>query len=240
MQPDGSAPIKLNTSHSAVPGGISGTRAVFQIYTEHESNIRYYDLVTHVRTAFPAAVNTGRWEWDPSVSGDWLLFARRNFSVRPESDRILLYNMVSEELRVLAEATGNPDIDLRVGQVNGDYAVWDRCVPSHHVCGIVRYQISTGQRLFVPRPTGRVNYAASVSSAGDVFFARSSWTCGSYVNLRRWTPGVAEVQLVALRKGQEVSNSTFVYDAPGGGMRFMYARTPCTNVEFDLYEVVSP
>jgi hypothetical protein len=66
----------------------------------------------------------------PSLSGRFLLFGRRNRGTSPETDRLLLYNAVSRQLRVIAEHRGEPDRDVFPGQVNGDYVVYTTCTPA--------------------------------------------------------------------------------------------------------------
>lgn len=49
----------------------------YQQVVNGNSDLKLYDADAQTRTDPPAGVNTFDWEWEPSISGDWLLFARR-------------------------------------------------------------------------------------------------------------------------------------------------------------------
>ena len=57
-------------------GGIDGDLLVYQQYERGRSDLKFFDLRTKERTSPPAGVNTRRWEYWPSMSGQWLLFGR--------------------------------------------------------------------------------------------------------------------------------------------------------------------
>jgi len=39
--------------------------------------VKVYNADTQTRSDPAAGVNTADWEWEPSISGDWLFFARQ-------------------------------------------------------------------------------------------------------------------------------------------------------------------
>src|SRR6478672_13895405 len=76
VKPAGVRRFKVNTRGHAFGGGIDGTTMIYQSVLGGQSNLRLFNLATHARSA-PAGVNTKRWEWLPSISGDWILYGQR-------------------------------------------------------------------------------------------------------------------------------------------------------------------
>ena len=128
----------------------------------------FFDLGSKDRTSPPRGVNTRRWEYWPTISGQWLLFGRR---AGDESREIILYDLSTRDATKLDEVGGR-DTFLAPGQVNGDYAVWYRCTRGTK-CNVILYNISDGVETKIPNP-GAFQYAPSVSSDGTVTFARSA------------------------------------------------------------------
>ena len=54
------------------------------------SDVRFYDWATELRSNPGVAVNTSRWEYEPAVSGQRLVFARLNRAAAPDVRRIIL------------------------------------------------------------------------------------------------------------------------------------------------------
>lgn len=124
--------IRLNPRGSGFGGGIDDTAAVDQQVVRRRSTIHFYDLASGVRSAAPALVNAPTWQWRPTVSGDWVLFGRRNFSSRAATDAIMLWNRSTDELRTLATDAGHRKYLLTPGQVNGNWATWYTCAHPPH------------------------------------------------------------------------------------------------------------
>src|ERR1700694_4703971 len=92
--------IKLNAKGTqGYAGGTDGVRVAYQEARGVKSDIRLFDLTTRRRNS-PAGVNTNRWEWRPSISGNWLLF-NRGMIFSTGLQQVLLKNLVTGELRVL-------------------------------------------------------------------------------------------------------------------------------------------
>ncbi|MGA9160256.1 MAG: hypothetical protein WB297_05255, partial [Actinomycetota bacterium] len=73
----GGEKFKVNARQTqGANGGIDGDTLVYQQFKGKRSDLKFFDLGTRTRTSPPAGVNTDQWEYWPSFSGDWLLFAR--------------------------------------------------------------------------------------------------------------------------------------------------------------------
>lgn len=151
----GQPAFRVNGSRShAWSGSIDGTTFVYQLARGGNSDIRLMDVVSHVKSV-PTGINTRRWEWHPTISGDWILFGRSTLD--RNRSRVLLHNTSTDQTITLADAQGR-STRTDPGQVSGDYAVWDRC--AHHVCNVYRYRISTGRR-----PGSRTRWRAGSSTS---------------------------------------------------------------------------
>lgn len=74
--------VKLNATGEGFIGGIDPPNVVYQQVRNGRSNLKLYNADTQARTVPPAGVNTAAWEWEPSISGDWLFFARQTRSMQ--------------------------------------------------------------------------------------------------------------------------------------------------------------
>jgi hypothetical protein len=223
VRPAGQSSQKVNPTGSGFAGGIDGNTLIFQHIVNGQSDLNLYDLTTTV-ISIPSGVNTPNWEWRPSLSGPWTLFGRRNFSVRPSADRIILRNSSGSDTRVLQEQVGTPDRTLSPGQVSGDFATWDRYTPSTGIGSVVRYQISTGIKFVLPVPAGKVQYDSSTNPAGDIFYVRSGTACGKQVVIRENVPGVSDVALAVIPVAGHDIDRTYAVDE-GGGVTSLYFDT---------------
>ncbi len=131
----------------------------------------------------PPGVNTGRDEFNPSNSGDNLLFERDRFARRHKVERIVLYNTLTDSEIILVE-TEKRSKTLIAGQVNGNWAVYFVC--GNRVCNVFRYNISLAVTSKVPNPGNRQQYASSITEAGVVYFVRSGVACGQNVRYMTW------------------------------------------------------
>jgi hypothetical protein len=182
-------------------------------------------------------VNTLNYEWQPTISGPWMLFGRASLHVRPVSDHIVLHNAITPETRVLDQQVGIPDRLLSPGQVNGDFATWDRYTYATHTGNVFRYQISTLTTFKVPIPVGKIQYASSTNPTGDVFYVRSSIGCGKQVVIREDVPGVSDVALAVMPAGYDIVR-TFAVDEGGGVTSLYFDRFNCaTGNGYDIYKL---
>jgi hypothetical protein len=238
VKPLGSARVRVNAAGTtAFTGGIDANTLAFQqISSTGQSNIKLFDLTTHAGSA-PLGVNTPNYEWQPTISGNWILFGRANLNVRPVSDHIVLHNQLAADTRMLDQQVGSPDRLLSPGQVNGDFATWDRYTYATHAGTVFRYQISTLTAVKVLLPVGKIQYASSTNPAGDIFYVRSGMGCGKQVVIREDVPGVSDVALAVLPAGFDIVR-TFAVDEGGGVTSLYFDRFNCaTGGGYDIYKM---
>jgi hypothetical protein len=120
------ARIKLNTVGQGWIGGIDYPTVVYQQIYNGRSDLKLYDLATGVRSNPPTGANTARWEWHPTISGEWLLF-NRDDNASP-TQRVILFNRTTGAATLLASVT-RAEHYLLANQVNGNFAVWTKCAP---------------------------------------------------------------------------------------------------------------
>jgi hypothetical protein len=175
----------------AYSGGFDGDRFIFQqVSGSNQSDLRIYDLAQHRYLPVPHGVDTAKWEWAPSLSGDYLLFTRNTFRRRTYTARVILHRASTGHERILGTFRGRyQDGVAEAGQVSGDYAVWIGC-PTNQDCDVFRYTISTGTTTKMP--DHKQEYAPSVAADGTVFFMRSGPPCGAHAKLMRYASGVGE------------------------------------------------
>ena len=229
----GQPAIRVNPKHTqAWPGSIDGRTLVYQQTARDDSDIRFWDVMTHARSA-PAGVNTPRWEWHPTMSGDWILFGRIRF--RPHRSRVLLHNTSTNQTITLADVKGRSD----PGQVSGDWAVWDQCV--HRQCSVYRYDIAGDQTTKAP-PTdvGKQQHYPSVTSPGTVYFAHSSTGCGRRVKLVEWVTGQPLHVLIAFHPGVEIPSTTQTIPDQVAGTDVYFDKHTCSVGSDDIFKTVVP
>jgi hypothetical protein len=232
----GQPAFQVNGSRSrAFSGSIDGTTFVYQLARGGNSDIRSMDVVSHARSA-PTGINTPRWEWHPTVSGDWILFGRE--AIARHRWRVLLHNATTHQTITLADVQGRA-ARADPGQVSGDYAVWDRC--AHHVCNVYRYQISTHQTTRIPNTlTGRLQYFPSATSTGTVYFAHSGDGCGRNVKLIEWVEGQPLNVLAQFGPGRDITSTTQTVPDQVAGTDVYFDKFSCRDGESDIYEIVVP
>jgi hypothetical protein len=202
-QATGEVPFKVNAPKTVGwAGGIDGTRLAYQEVWKQNSDIRLFDLVTR-RRSNPPGVNTKRWEWRATISGDWLLFGRGRIFT-PATQQVILRNLVTGEQRML-DTVRNKNGMLQPGQVNGNYSVWMRCNPSPS-CNVFRYDLMAGKTTQMPS-TGQVQYGPSVTPSGTTYYGRSGPSCGDSAQLVKTAlDGTTEV-LYSLPAGRDFFSS---------------------------------
>ena len=224
--------FKVNAgASSAALGDIDGDLLVYQEFTGGRSDLRLFDLAGRRRLPLPSSVNTPQWEYWPSMSGQWLLFAR----LAPNGlRRLFLFDLQTNAARVLDRIRG-ANAFIAPGQVNGDYAVWHKC-RSGTTCNVFLYDISQQEKTVVPNPEDRNQHAASVMPDGTVFFARSQGGCGTGVQLvRRPLDGPTTV-LWRLPNGDDIATTRASGDDQGATI--LYDHYACGRaVDSDAWEI---
>jgi hypothetical protein len=228
----GGARVRVNhVGTQGFMGGIDGTTLVYQQIKRNQSDVKLFNLVTHVRSNPPAGVDTAAWEFHPSVSGSWMLFGRYRSSTN--RDRAILFNTSTRQLIVLADRPGSGQT-VEPGQVNGNFAVWSQCTATG--CNVWEYDIATATKTRLPNAVpGHYNYAPSVDSNGTVYFAHSGKSCGARIEKR--PVGGPTSTVVALR-GRDINQSYLATVASQSNLFF--AKFNCQTSTYDIFKITSP
>ena len=232
VKPAGMPRFKVNARGQAFAGGIDGTTLIWQSVRNGQSDLRLFDLASHARSV-PAGVNTRRYEFWPTISGDWILYGQT--WDRFLNWRVILHDTNTSETRILDERVNRWRTQVWPGQVNGDYATWETINERTNVLNVFRYQISTGTTTRLPRPTGKVQYYPSVTPDGTVFYVRSGLGCG-HVVLREYAAGV-DTPLARLPRGYDVFSNTFAVDEGGGVTSVYFDRVRCSTGKSHIYKI---
>jgi Tol biopolymer transport system component len=238
VKPAGQPRWKVNNRGVAWPGGIDGTTLIYQQARRGNSDLHLIDLVSKVRS-LPTGVNTAKWEWSPTISGDWILFGR-GWGSRPIRYSIILHNENTSENRVLEKHTTRPARVIEPGQVNGDFATWDTFTPGTGAANVRLYQISTSVTTQLPAPAGKAQYATSVLPDGTVFYVRADvGVCGRHVAIVEHTGG-GDTVLARMPRGYDI-NSTYAVSEGGGELASVYfSRIQCSNFAAHIYKLTVP
>jgi hypothetical protein len=225
--------VKLNRKGLGYIGGIDPPMVAYQQVVKGDSDLKLYDVDTRARSDLPAGVNTSNWEWEPSISGDWLLFARQTNSAQ----FVILRSLTTAAKVVLDQGRRSH----HAGQVSGDYAVWTRCGKT--ACNVVRRQISTATDTVLARPADRFQYGAAVTSNGIVYVARSSPKCGGSVKIARFFgAGDAADGTVVADLGANGWDlwSAYARENDDESVDVFYDRLLCGGNKADVYRVHDP
>ena len=193
------------------------------------SDVKLYDWSTGTRTNPGGAVNTPRWEYEPAVSGHWLVFARLNRAAAPDVRRILLANLQTNRLTELARFKGSAATGtLSAPQIDGDWVTWTSMSRRYQRSSVHRYRISTGHAERIPRPAGRFDYLSAVGPDGTVYFLRSRGGCGSGVTFESYTTGGVLTALGAMPAGRDGGDELFAAPQPDGSASLYVDSYRCT------------
>jgi hypothetical protein len=235
VQPDGGSPMQANRPDtSAAMGDFLGDRLVYQQYRGNprargRSDLFFFDIPSQKRSKI-SGVNGRQWEYWPSASGSWLLFARWNPATNVR--RLILDNLDSDERRVLDKIKGRKSF-LGPGQVNGNYAVWYACHPR---CNVFRYDITARTTEVILNP-GSNQRAPSVTPGGTVYFSRGGKRCGASAALVRSSLQGEQQVLVDLQDGLDIAD-TYAHTQPNGSIEVYYERNVCGRAAgSDIYKV---
>jgi hypothetical protein len=107
LQRGSGSKVKVNARGTeAFGGGIDGDTLVYYQYEgRFAGDVMRFDLGTHRRSGFPSSVNSRYDEYHPTISKPWLLFTR--YIDDTESTKVILYNLRTRTLRVLATDRGS-------------------------------------------------------------------------------------------------------------------------------------
>jgi hypothetical protein len=232
------AAVKVNAPKThALTGGIDATRLAYQeISSKGNSNIRFFDLTTRRRSS-PPGVNTKRYEWRPTISGEWLLFGR-GIPFGGSRQQVILRNLVTGEQRILGSIRSRSRA-LFPGQVNGNFAVWTTCQSGP--CSVFRYDLTTQAATQMPS-TGQSQYGPSVTTTGTTYYGRSGPECGASAEIVKTSlEGVTEL-LYSFPPGVDLVTTypTPVLNKPPGEIsttRIYFEYAVCATRRLDIYSV---
>jgi hypothetical protein len=216
---------------------IDATTVVYQEVQNSQSNLQMYDALTGTRSAPPDGVNTGAWEAEPSLSGDWLLYTRFG----PRHNRVILFDLATKEQRVLANLRQRTHY-LVSDQVAGDWATWESCDfgdGNYSNCQVHRYRISTDHGRKIPNPQ-RQQYAAGITSDGTAYFISTggpdAWSCGNGATLVRQSVGGSRKVIATLPDGIDSLN-TFAVQESDGSVTWLFERLRCRRGSSGIYAI---
>jgi len=234
----GHSPYKVNAPGTyGYGGGIDGSRLAYQQVNRArtDSNIEFFNLATHNRSSPPGGVNTKLWEWQPSISGKWLLFGRIDFRTGTSPSQIVLFNLDTKRRTVLDHAAQRCGC-IAPGQVNGHFVTWTKYSGRWQV---YEYDISTGKTRVLGQPRGTDQYDAAVSASGTVYFARAGTKCGANVRLMAKPLTGPAYPLLRLPHGVDLADfHMFAYIDDVSATHLLYSRTACTRSgQGDVYRL---
>jgi hypothetical protein len=245
VKPTGQPRIRVNPRGTHSNGAaIDGTTVLYQEVGRRGSNLKLYDVNTGDRTGPGSGVNTRHWEYEPGISADHLFFSRGNFEGSSPWVRLILYDRLTEQSQVLAEADPRHKY-LISNQVNGDWAVWELCRlrdGNFTNCNVFRYQISTDETVRLPNPN-RQQYGSAVTSDGTVYYVRTgredAWVCGAGARLVRYPVGGPATVVASLPKGKDAF-SMFAFEEADTSVTLYFDRITCRNGQSgDIYNLTN-
>jgi hypothetical protein len=206
-RPVGGDRFKVNPAGTvAFTGGIDGSTLAY----ERDGDIALFDLVTRTELDVPDGVNTRAFESSASISGPHLLFVR----FRADRSSIVLFDMVAGTSTVLYSKanTARKIFNLYVGQVNGNFAVWNQDTFSVQAeafvdADVFLHDIAAKTTARLANPEGTVQYGPSVSADGTVYFGRSGFGCGLDTQLVQQTLDGTESILYEFPRGRDFASS---------------------------------
>jgi hypothetical protein len=203
-----------------------------------QSDIKMYDVNSRVRSNPPVGINTTEWEFSAGITPDSIVFVRSGHN----SERAMLYDRssggVPTQLDSIAWNRGGTAYMDRA-QINGDFAVWTRCI-AKFTCRVKVRDLGAGTAKTITTPVGKLHYASSVGSDGTVYLARSGHGCGLGTRLRSVSAAGVDSVLVEFSSGVEAWSTSA--HSTGTSDDVYYSRYRCSAgaLHADLYKVTNP
>jgi hypothetical protein len=213
----------------------TGSQLAYQRVRDRHSDVHLWDLQTESEIALPDGMNTGAYEWGPSVSGGSYAFIRRSVG----QFRVYLVTDLATGDKVLVDFIWRYDGAI-VSSTNlqGNWLVYSKCI-ERRGCNVYRYDIASDVVLKVPNPDQRYEYAPSVDLSGTVYFAKSGVSCGSAVHLMKWTGSGDPTVVWAYGKGRD-TGATSVYDDGAGTVTLYSDLQNCRVGSSDIIAFTNP
>jgi len=181
-----------------------------------------------------AVPNTTKWEWQPRLSDEYVMFAREY--PRLDANRLFLYDRDTQGLTLLRELSFRHS--LFAGDVGSLYATWTTC---RRTCAAWIYTIDTQELTRIPTVNGKHQYAPVVDEVhGTAYWVRSGDTCGQNVGI--WTAPLDSLstptRIGALPRGIDTEwKASLEYDTVNGRIDFIFPRYNCRRGDANIYEL---
>lgn len=239
IQRPGEHRVRVNTAGSWGYGGVFDGRQY--VYTEWRPDGRgeeifKYDTATGTRRKYVRAVNTRADEYNPTLSGPWLLFNRYDADERKY--QVVLFDTGTRTSRILA--SGGRRRGVFAGQVSGNYATWSRVGDGQEFVYV--YDIAAREATRVPADGFDYQYHPSVGIDGTVYYTHSGGWCSAVAEIVRYPLG-GPVEVVHQLPSYADTGFSHVYDAPDGSRRVYYNAVDCRRANrraWDILQIDEP
>jgi hypothetical protein len=191
-----------------------------------QDDIKLFDLDARTVSSPPTEINTTKSERAPFISGDFLMFGRG--PVDAFLKKLILFDLTDGTSTVLDEA-----YYIYPGGIAGDWLSWERC---ERTCQIYRYQISTGVRSKVAKPSAdAIPYSPQVDADGTVFYLNSGPHCGQ--NVRFYRDTIGDPLVMRYRFPDRIDGWLGDVEPTVGGPEVYFSRQACRTVNGDIYRI---
>ena len=221
----------------------SSSTAAYQQDRGGNSDVKFYDWQTQAWAKPGPSVDTDRWEYEPALSGHWLVFGRLNRRATPDTRRIILENVQTGAVTVLAEFQGSRAVGtLSSPQINGDWVTWVSMKDEYQRASVHRYQISTGKALRIPHPTGLLDYESAIGPDGTVYFLQSPGGCGRRVTFESYTTAGVLNTLADMPAGRDGGEELSAEPQADGSTDLYFDSYRCTSTTSNgnIYRLAVP
>jgi hypothetical protein len=235
---DGSDAFRVNPAGTrGATGGIDGDRLVYQQASSGQSDIVLFNLASKTHEPPHPELNTGHWEWHPTVSThpvtgqQWVEFGRVNNST--DVEKVLLHNMTTHETRTLVSKRASSFV--APDQVKGNYAVFTVCLPR---CNVRVHDITANTTTTIPKPSYvEHQYASSLDDDGTIYLVRSGRGCGKNVRIVRYEAGDFDL-LFSLPETRDIF---FTHTSDEGDTNHVYYdQVNCRTGRWNIFKLTDP
>lgn len=217
------APFRVNPKGTvAITGGIEGSTLVYERSTpDQKPDLVMVDLSTQTELDVPDGANTRKPEFQPSISGTFLVFGRKI----AHGSSIVLFDTSTGTSQVLYSKTNTARrFDIQAIQMNGNYVVWQKLVFSKKGDGqaiqpigtdVFLHDVAAATTMKISPAEGVWQYGPSVDEEGTMYFGRSTSGCDENVQLIERQIDGTESVIYTFAHGRDFSNSVAVDNVDG-------------------------
>jgi hypothetical protein len=208
----------------------SSSTAAYQQDRGGNSDVKFYDWQAQDWSSAGATVDTSRWEYEPALSGHWLVFGRLNRRATPDARRIVLENLQTGAQTVLDTFRGSrAEGMLSSPQIDGNWVTWASTSDRYQLASVHRYQISTGTSLRIPHAAGLLDYESAIGADGTVYFLQSPGGCGRRVTFESYSTSGVLTTLADMPAGRDGGEELSAEPQPGGSTDLYFDSYRCTS-----------